>query len=139
MKKIIAWVIILLVVPSPLVAGCYLQSETKTELIGVIGGIRNVNVNLSDSPKIKPFVECVVSMEVKIRGEWKRTLGSTIIDDNESKNVACDRALEVAKKNALKWYVPERLESKSTMNCDSRGGEYRSVDTFTGRLPWLTE
>ena len=94
---------------------CEYDNQTTSTMQGTVD-----SVIVKDKTVTEYFREtkkCKVLIKAKILGKWYMTSQDYIFTPDMSENEACKNAINKAKDDLLKKYVPEFIESKQNLNC----------------------
>ena len=94
---------------------CEYDNQTTSTMQGTVE-----SVIVKDKTVTEYFREtkkCKVLIKAKILGKWYMTSQDYIFTPDMSENEACKNAINKAKDDLLKKYVPEFIESKQNLNC----------------------
>ena len=93
---------------------CVLQQQTQSSVQAVISEVRNIKadvINLAHGQK-----KCTVALDGLVKGQWLRAFGEHTFE-NETNQIACGVAVEVAKKNLLVRVNSSTIKSESVLIC----------------------
>ena len=94
---------------------CDYDSQTVSTYQGTI---ESLNVEKREIfPYYQETKKCKVLVQGKVQGKWYYTSQDYIFTPDMSENEACKNAINKAKDDLLKKYVPEFIESKQNLNC----------------------
>ena len=94
---------------------CDYDSQTVSTYQGTI---ESLNVEKREIfPYYQETKKCKVLVQGKVQGKWYYTSQDYIFTPDMSENEACKNAINKAKDDLLKKYVPEFIESKENLNC----------------------
>ena len=94
---------------------CGYKFDVNTNFEGVIESSKNYDKKTFDY--VEYTRKCVVSLDVKIDGEWYPTTGTYIFGPDMTQNDACKRAEVTAKEDILRKSVPEKLNKNIESSC----------------------
>jgi adenylate cyclase len=93
---------------------CVLQQKTSATSIGSISEIRNIRHDVIAYGAGRK--KCTVTLDGLIKNQWVKTVGEYVFED-ETAQVGCGIAVEVAKKNLLDRMNSSIIKNESVVIC----------------------